>query len=255
MKDIKRIALFSLLLFLTVNVFGYSSQGFTVGDYKCFVVGSELIIGGYNGFDADLIIPRSIHGYPVTSIGVEAFRGANRLTSVTFPSTLKIIGEMAFVGCENLTTINIPDSVTAIGKKAFYWCENLTTIVISSDHPLFSVTDGGLSNKKTREFLFYAYGRKELNYDVPDGIMIIGESAFSQAQNLAYVKLPDSVMKIRDNAFYECENLTLVIVPRSVSFIGNLAFWGCDGLTLAITKGTAIEDYALKNAIFYTYSL
>jgi len=67
----------------------------------------------------DLIIPDTIDGFPVTSIGSEAFADCTGLTSVTLPSSLKSIGDLAFYGCSKLTSLKIPSSVTSIGYWAF----------------------------------------------------------------------------------------------------------------------------------------
>lgn len=55
----------------------------------------------------EAIIPNTIEGVSVTSIGDEAF-----------------------CYCESLTSIDIPDSVTSIGNEAFWGCESLTNIDI-----------------------------------------------------------------------------------------------------------------------------
>ncbi|MBR1803392.1 MAG: leucine-rich repeat protein [Muribaculaceae bacterium] len=59
------------------------------------------------------IIPNS-----VTSIGNEAFRGAD-LTSIVIPYSVKYIYKEAFYGCEKLTSVTIPNSIVDIGEEAF----------------------------------------------------------------------------------------------------------------------------------------
>ena len=71
--------------------------------------------------DSHFVIPDS-----VTSIGNEAFRGCNNLTSVTIGNSVTSIDNMAFAYCENLTSITIPDSVTTVSFSAFGFCKNLT---------------------------------------------------------------------------------------------------------------------------------
>lgn len=50
-----------------------------------------------------LVIPATIEGCLVTSIGTFAFAHCSRLTSLTIPPSVTSIGDMAFAGCENLT--------------------------------------------------------------------------------------------------------------------------------------------------------
>ena len=48
------------------------------------------------------------------------------LTSITIPSSVKIIGDYAFTDCDRITSITIPSSVTSIWDSAFVGCDNLT---------------------------------------------------------------------------------------------------------------------------------
>ena len=77
-----------------------------------------------------LMIPATIEGKPVTSIGNYAFQWCTRLTSITIPDGVTSIGDWAFKGCSSLTSITIPNSVTSIGSGAFFSCTNLTSITI-----------------------------------------------------------------------------------------------------------------------------
>ena len=75
-------------------------------------------------------IPPSLGGYPVTSIGANAFRDCSGLTSVTIPACVTSIGSYAFYGCIRLTSVTIPNSVTNIGSYAFHGCSGLTSVTI-----------------------------------------------------------------------------------------------------------------------------
>jgi hypothetical protein len=77
-----------------------------------------------------LIIPATIEGKSVTSIGDKAFRYCSNLTSIDIPNSVTSIGDKAFAYCSGLKSIMIPDSVTSIGRRAFSNCANLTSITI-----------------------------------------------------------------------------------------------------------------------------
>lgn len=78
----------------------------------------------------ELVIPESIEGRSVTSIGKEAFSFCVDLTSIKLPEGLTTIGESAFWVCTGLTSIELPDSLTTIEDSAFSTCIHLTSIKI-----------------------------------------------------------------------------------------------------------------------------
>lgn len=53
---------------------------------------------GYFGGEKNAIVPDGVIG-----IGVRAFEGLSRLTSVTIPDSVTSIGSYAFLGCNSLT--------------------------------------------------------------------------------------------------------------------------------------------------------
>jgi len=64
--------------------------------------GTAITITGYTALGGDVTIPSTINGYPVTTIGTNAFSGSI-LTSVTIPDSVTSIGGYAFSDCYYLT--------------------------------------------------------------------------------------------------------------------------------------------------------
>lgn len=66
----------------------------------------------------------------VYAIGVNEFKGLDKVTIVTLNDGLTSIGASAFEDCQCLINITIPASVTNIGANAFKGCKSLETVTI-----------------------------------------------------------------------------------------------------------------------------
>ena len=197
------------------------------------------------------IPPVSLGGYPVTSIGNEAFRECNWiafvrisdsvvsigdrafedspvLQSIDLPSSIRSIGEGAFKGCRRLASVTMPEGVTSIGDDAFYWCMDLKSVTIPS-----SVTSIG-----NRAFEWCS-GLTEVT--ISEGVTSIGDDAFSGCSGLTSVTIPSSVTSIGNRVFVWCSGLTEVTIPSSVTSIERNAFMYCDSLK-TIFVGLGDED-------------
>jgi hypothetical protein len=81
----------------------FRSESLTLGDYTYTTNASgQVTITEYNGSVRAAVIPDSINGLPVTSIGPWAFSGCTSLTNVVIPPGVTNIGLNAFKGCPNL---------------------------------------------------------------------------------------------------------------------------------------------------------
>ena len=163
-------------------------------EYK--IENNEVIITGCKDEISDVhIIPDTIEGYPVTSIGYEAFTNCNELTSIIIPNSVTIIGERAFAYCNSLTSITIGNNVTSIGANAFNNCASLKSIII------------------------------------PNNVTSIGYEAFTLCSSLIDVIIPNGVTSIGNGTFNCCSGLTSITIPNSVTSIGSDAFYNCTSLT------------------------
>lgn len=76
---------------------------------------------------------------------------------------------------------------------------------------------------------------------IPEGVVGIGDSAFSYCYFLENVKLPNSLLSIGSSAFYHCNNLKSVVIPDSVKKIGRYAFSGCSSLKSVVIPNSVTE--------------
>lgn len=170
-----------------------------------------ISITGYRGTDTEVIIPETIEGKKVTSIG-----------------------ERAFSQCTELTTINIPANVGEIRATTFYGCSNLKEINVDKDNKNFYSIDGVLFNDigdmyDSDEIVKYPEGKKEKTYVIPQGIGIVSAFAFGNAKNLEEVELSE-VYLINRYAFVQCSNLKSISIPKKVTCIYNSTFANCSNL-------------------------
>lgn len=113
----------------------------------------------YIGSDTTVIIPSTINGVSVTSIGEYVFQHCTSLTNVTIPSSVISIGERAFYYCESLLSITIQDGLISIGKEAFFVCNNLKSVTIPSSVISigeFAFGDESVFGNYYKDTLYYA---------------------------------------------------------------------------------------------------
>ncbi len=139
--------------------------------------GKYAVIIGYDALITDAIIPENIilsgEEIPVKEISQTAFKGNQKVKSITVSNKVTTIDEYEFAGCTALESIYIPDSVTTIGSYAFEDCSSLASIYI------------------------------------PDSVTTIGSYAFDDCSSLASIYISDSVITIGHYALYSCSNLTI----------------------------------------------
>jgi hypothetical protein len=101
-------------------------------NFACLITNNTVTITRYTGTNTAVIIPDTINGLPVTSIGNFAFENKPGVTNVTIPGSVTSIGSCAFLGT-GLTSLTIGRGVTNIGTAAFAFCSSLTNVTISGD--------------------------------------------------------------------------------------------------------------------------
>ncbi|MCQ2416497.1 MAG: leucine-rich repeat domain-containing protein [Oscillospiraceae bacterium] len=157
----------------------------------------------------------------------EALRDCMSLTALQFSANTEIISDSVCSGCSSLRRVVIPEGPKYIHQNAFRGCSSLQEIYIPdsvqeisgnafADTPLFRMTAG-----------HYIVGRFLIKADgyspIPVGVHRIGPRAFERG-GLRQAVIPEGVISIGDNAFSNCGVLTNVIIPKTVTEIGVDAF-------------------------------
>ncbi|MBQ5823513.1 MAG: leucine-rich repeat domain-containing protein [Clostridia bacterium] len=99
------------------------------GSYKYDEYSDHIVLTQYTGKEANLYIPDTIKGKPVTGFGT-IFKGNMKIVSVLIGKNCREIVDEAFADCYNLQRVQIDGGVKSIGKLAFFGCQALKLIYI-----------------------------------------------------------------------------------------------------------------------------
>ena len=199
--------------------------------YDCEKLGSLNLpgnletIGGYAFCACKRLTTLTIPG-SVETIGEEAFSGCNNVEDLTISEGVKSIGSGAFGGLK-ITSVNIPKSVTqlpsfsSLGYNPFFYCRSLETITVDADNPNYYSQNNSLIERSANTLV-----SASINTVIPNGIKIIGNSAF-YGLPIETITIPNTVTTIGNSAFSNCEELISITIPGSVTKIDNYAFNYC----------------------------
>lgn len=261
----------------------------TYGDFKYKVtIFPDFINGGqsegieitkYDGFGGNVVIPDTIDGKDVVTIGEKAFYYDQFTTSVKMGSKVRFIKSQAFYHCDNLSTVEFSDGLQVIYPKAFAYTAKLNSVhlpdstlaVLEGAFSYSGVKDLALSNKikelgndafrycdnltavtippvESAGFYIFADCKNLNTVKVEEGSEEIGVFAFSGCTALENVSLP-STLTYLNGTFNDCTKLTELSVPQNVDELGAETFNGCTSLkTVYLPKKLEkINNLAFKN--------
>lgn len=229
-----------------------------VGDFSYSVYeDGSVVIDEYHGNATELTIPSMAGGKQVTEIRISYIEDKGRITKVTVPEGVKVIGSYCFSDFSGLTDISLPSTLTSIEDGAFSDCSSLQSIRLPdsvADMGTY-VFDGCISLDTVNipagvtEISSYQFSGASLKtITIPGTVTRIGVYAFSNQSGLKSVTISDGVTEIGDNAFYNC-GITNLEIPGSVKRIGKYAFDSCEYLTgVTLQNGVGrIEECAFYN--------
>ncbi len=224
------------------EVFVTTANAFKEGYYTYIVENDEATITEADkSINGEIIIPSTLGGYPVTSIGEGAFFECNRITRLTIPNSVTVIDIFAFADCKKLTKVNIPNSVTSIETGAFWKCTSLKNITLPNSITSIGEWAFDETGYYKNESNWENSGLYIDNYLVSTGYYrIIGEYTIKEGTIL-----------ISDGGFYNCDEMTKVNIPNSVKYIGTDVFYFCDALT-SIEVADDNPNYSSKDGVLFS---
>lgn len=181
------VRLLPVLLLLAWTGVAQAQFNYTTND-------GSITITGYTGSNKTVVIPSTIDGLPVTTIGTQAFFDRNDVQRVAITNNVVRIEKYAFSSCRELGSLVVGPQVRTIENNAFSYCHKLTNIVLAPD--ALAIGDNAF-----RECL----GLRKLT--IPSGVILIGESAFSDCRSLTNIVLGDTLTNITRRVFSGCNAL------------------------------------------------
>ena len=210
-------------------------------------------------FNIKVVLKPSASTSDLLSIGNEAFRGCNNLSSITLGEGIKSIGVYAFYGCSKLTEVTIPNKTTSLGEYCF------------SGNSLLANIDLGNGLKTIGQYCFSGCSMPEIS--IPASVTSIGNYTFNNCSNLADVVIEDRTSeltlgsngssplfascpldsvyiggKIKYNTssssgyspFYRNTSLRTIVISDTEEEIYNNEFYGCTNLK-NVTMGDGVK--------------
>lgn len=252
-----------LMLVCTVPMtVGASDEALTEGYYTYTVENDEATITDCNDdISGDIVIPSTLGGYPVTSIGIYAFENCTGLTSVTIPNNVKYIGIYAFYS-SSLESVNFENGERnlVIASRAFYKCKNLKNIslfgnrVYALTYDTFGDTAFYNDSANWENSVLYlndilvdvAYMTIGKEYTIKDGTTTIADGAFflySPSGKLddaieVDVSIPESVDNIGFATVFSYDRL-----PKNIFRLGSAISHGGDlGYSFLLAMHSQYEE-------------
>ena len=206
----------------------------------------------------------------ITEIGSGAFYHCSSLEGIDLPETLTTIYSNAFFYAESIPEISIPKNVKFIDEAVFCGCASLKSFSVDPENDSFSAVDGMLCDKDGKVILAFPGGRIG-DYSVaegfveiapaafneclissvtlPEGIVKIGDAAFSNSYSLESIWLPNSLMEIESNMFTWCDKLSSIHFPENLETIKERAFLRCGSISSVMLPASVktIEDRVFAN--------
>ena len=174
-------------------------------------------------------------------IGVRAFSPlGNKLScSITIPEGVVSIGDGAFSNNTTLTSVSLPSTLETIGTQAFYYCP-ITSVNIGAHVTTigdYAFQYCNLSSVTIPSTVTYvgngAFSNNTLlttvSIDVPELDMETTEQ-FAGNTSLVNLTIGSHVKNLTENMFKGCTALTEITIPANVETLGLRPFEGCSAL-------------------------
>ncbi len=236
----------------------------TEGGFTYKITNGIATLTKYSGTDAHVTVPaRTNGGFLVKTIGSKAFEQNSTMVTLTLSEGITSMQGLAITYCHELTTVNFPSTLkvnyehlkTAV-KEGYTElpesCFKLTNIIVAKGNPYIKVVDGVLYTADMKALLQCPALYNGTTFTVPDGVETITSHAFEDCENIEKVIMPNTVNFIGYWAFSCARKLSEINISTACEFIGQFALADTSVTKIHISKsmntimGAAFGDSPLK---------
>jgi len=248
--SMRRLRLIILSLSMIAGIWSpTAAHALTSGCFTYTVSASSARITDASACSGAVVVPSTLDGYSVTSIGSFAFFEDSAITSVTLPDSVISLSSYSFHYMPELTYLNLGNGVTTLGSYNVAYSPKLSTVVLGSGfRKLGTYSMTGNTSLKT--------------LNLPDGSTTIDTYAFSNS-SVETVTIPATVITANIYAFASSPlvNVTYAgnsgpVLSRLIDAFGNCGWTGpaacINGPAFTLSK-TAVE--ASTRATVSSYSI
>lgn len=180
--------------------------------------------------DVNYTLPNS-----VITISSNSLTHNNFLEELIITDNCNVIEDSAIYGCNKLKSVTLGASVDNIEGILFTASPSIETILVSEDNATYSSYDGTLFSKDKTQLLRYP-PNKQGSYTIPDGVNIVGKSAFHSSIGLTSLDTGNTTKTISTFGFHSCPNLKNIILRESMVTLERMAFYKCDSLNSVVIE-------------------
>lgn len=184
-------------------------------------------------------------------LGDYAFEYCSFLHDIELPEGLLEIKDGVFSNCNDITSISLPSTLKVIGAGSFRRMGALKRIDVSQENPYYVSSEGNLFSKDGKKLIRYCYANPRSEYALPSTVERIENGCFNiynDYTNLTKLSLNEGLAYIGDDAFGGCH--FSVVLPSTLKSFSVTAFKDYEGESYFINEDN--PRYMVKDGILYS---
>ena len=238
----------------------------------------EIVIAGFLDTSNTTVVPETVNGLPVTTLGKDSFT-ANDTMTVILPSTitsakntgLRIRGMAIYstaksqpvdwdiIPLEGYGSVTWGCLATGQLENGVYWVQNGNNEIIiagyeSTEENASVVIPSCVNGVPVTSIGIGAFNMAKslVKIEIPSSVTAIGSFSFS-GSSLVSLTVPEGVTSIGRSAFSSITSLLSVELPSTLEEMGDSIFNSCYNLTSAVIRGEI--TYIAKDTFNLCYEL